>query len=128
ARLVELRVGDLVIRSHTLFKTRGLTSGDGSDVAQSRHARLRSDRRLGHSDCAQDLDLMPGHGSDHSSPFPGKRLAAASPGWGVTSEPVWTGQNFRKGSGQNFWNPQQRSSSSSPLPAQRAVENGLSAI
>src|SRR3989441_4299046 len=29
----------------------------------------------------------------HSSPFPGKRLAAASPGSSVTSEPVWTGQN-----------------------------------
>src|SRR5437867_116851 len=73
--------------------------------ASHRHARLRGDRRLGHSDCAQDLDFMPGHGSDHSSPFPGKRLAAASPGWSVTSEPVWTGQNFRKGSGQNFRNP-----------------------
>src|SRR3989454_1172898 len=80
---------------------------DPPDAAH-RHACLRGDRRLGHSDCAQDLDLMPGPGSDHSSPFPGKRLAAASPGSSVTSEPVWTGQNFRKGSGQNFRNPQVR--------------------
>jgi hypothetical protein len=49
---------------------------------------------------------MPGHGSDHSSLFPGKRLPAASPERSVTSEPVWTGQNFRKRSGQNFRNPQ----------------------
>jgi len=49
---------------------------------------------------------MPGHGSDHSSLFPRKRSAAASPGSSVTSEPVWTGQNFRKGSGQNFRSPQ----------------------
>src|SRR5947199_2712328 len=62
--------------------------------AAHRDARLCGDRRLDHSDCAQNLDLMPGHGSDHSSLFPRKRSAAASPGSSVTSEPVWTGQNF----------------------------------
>jgi transposase InsO family protein len=51
---------------------------------------------------------MPGHGSDHSSLFPRKRSAAASPGSSVTSELVWTGQNFRKGPGQNFRNPQRQ--------------------
>ena len=34
------------------------------------------------------------------------QTGAASPGSSVTSKPVWTGQNFRKGSGQNFRNPQ----------------------
>jgi len=53
---------------------------------------------------------MPGHGSDHTSLFPGKRSAAASPASSVTSEPVWTGQNFRKGPAQNFRNPQASSS------------------
>ena len=92
--------------------------GFAFDPAHTPHrdAGLHGDGRLDHSNCPQDLDLMPGHGSDHSSLFPGKRSAAASPGSSVTSEPVWTGQNFRKGPGQNFRNPHEcRSASNFPV-------------
>jgi hypothetical protein len=68
---------------------------------------------------------MPGHGSDHSSLFPGKRSAAASPGSSVTSEPVWTGQNFRKGSGQNFRNPH---CSNSPSFDETTLENVIDTL
>jgi hypothetical protein len=47
---------------------------------------------------------MPGHGSDHPSPF-WAPSACAAPGKTVTSEPAWTYQNFRKGRYQNFRNP-----------------------
>jgi hypothetical protein len=69
------------------------------------HAGRHRHGGLGHPHCTQDLDLMPGHGSDHPSPF-WTRLSCAASGKTVTSEPPWTYQNFRKGRYQNFRNPQ----------------------
>jgi hypothetical protein len=48
---------------------------------------------------------MPGHGSDHPSPFWTPPSCAASAKT-VTSEPPGTYQNFLKGRYQNFRNPQ----------------------
>lgn len=47
---------------------------------------------------------MPGHGSNHPSPFWTSSACAAS-GKNVTSEPAGPYQNFRKGRYQNFRNP-----------------------
>jgi hypothetical protein len=55
---------------------------------------------------SENLDLMPGHGVDHSSAFPGWRASAASPEKSVGSEPWATRQNFRKRTRQSFRNPQ----------------------
>ena len=54
---------------------------------------------------AKDLNFMPGHGVDHSSPFSGPHGSAAGPEKSVGLEPRVTRQNFRKGSRQSFRNP-----------------------
>jgi integrase len=49
---------------------------------------------------------MPGHGVDHSSPFPGRRASAADPDRSLGLEPGRTRQNFRRLTRQNFRNQQ----------------------
>ena len=78
---------------------------DPLDAADG-HGGSLSHRPFGDSCGAEDLNLMPGHGVDHSSPFSGRRASAAGPEKSVGSEPWVTRQNFRKGSRQNFRNPQ----------------------
>ena len=71
--------------------------------APLRGARLGRHRCLGHADCSHNLDLMPSHGADHPSPFPGGRRASAPPGTSLSSLLV-TAQMFRKEGGQTFRN------------------------
>ena len=73
--------------------------------ALDRGPGLRGHRRLGHPDRSQNLDLMPCHRSDHSSPFPRRRCATADVGRSVTSEPSAAYQNFRKWRDQKSRNP-----------------------
>ncbi len=82
------------------------------------HPALAGYGDLGHSHCAQDLHLMPSHGSDHPSPFWAPSSCAA-PEKSVTSEPSGTYQNFRKATYQNFWNPQESGLSACRRPQDR---------
>jgi hypothetical protein len=89
----------------------GVTGGNPRLVFDPAHAsdgdaRLRRHHRLGHAYCTQNLDLMPAHGWDHSSPFPRRRCPAAAREKSVTSEPSQTGQNSWKEGGQNSRNSQ----------------------
>ena len=72
--------------------------------APDRRIGPRTDGSVAHLCCAQSLDLMPGHGVDHPSPFPGAASWHGAPGKSLRSLPE-TGHIFRNGRGQNFRNP-----------------------
>ena len=97
-------------RRATAIVNQGGDDGPGRS-SNPLHAAYRDGRPLGDgpfgNPCgSEDLHLMPGHGVDHCSPFPGWRASAACPEKSVGSEPWVTRQNFRKGTRQSFRNQQ----------------------